>query len=341
MLAILLLLLLICLHHSMVSAFSSLTPGFYSETCPSAESIVREVIHRNIRKDPRSAASVMRLQFHDCFVNGCDGSVLLDDTPTMLGEKNSLSNINSLRSYHVIDEVKEVLEMGCPGVVSCADIIVMAARDAVVLSGGPSWEVKLGRKDCLRASQEDANVIMPSPRQNAPNLIELFRTFNLSVTDLVALSGSHTIGYGRCFSVMHRLYNQSDTGQPDDHMDEKYRDMLDGVCPINGDENVTCGLDGTPFDFDNRYFKDLAQLKGFLNSDQDLFSGKVDDTKELVRKFAENEEDFFRAFAEGMVKMGDLQSGKPTGHRKNCRVINKNEAFIFKNYHHGRFILQT
>ncbi|KMZ65820.1 Peroxidase [Zostera marina] len=169
--AIRLLFLLVCLHHSMVSPLSSLTPGFYSETCPSAESIVREVIHRNIRKDPRSAASVMRLQFHDCFVNGCDGSVLLDDTPTMLGEKNSLSNINSLRSYHVIDEVKEALEMGCPGVVSCADIIVMAARDAVVLSGGPTWEVKLGRKDCLRASKEDANVTMPSHRQNAPNLI--------------------------------------------------------------------------------------------------------------------------------------------------------------------------
>lgn len=59
--------------------------------------------------------------------------MLLDDTPTMLGEKLSLSNINSLRSYDVIDEVKEEVERECPGVVSCADIIVMAARDAVVL----------------------------------------------------------------------------------------------------------------------------------------------------------------------------------------------------------------
>jgi len=43
-------------------------------------------------------------------VKGCDGSVLLDDTPTMLGEKLSLSNINSLRSFEVVDEVKEALE---------------------------------------------------------------------------------------------------------------------------------------------------------------------------------------------------------------------------------------
>jgi peroxidase len=59
--------------------------------------------------------------------------MLLDDTPTMLGEKEALSNINSLRSFEVIDEVKEALERICPGVVSCADIIIMAARDAVAL----------------------------------------------------------------------------------------------------------------------------------------------------------------------------------------------------------------
>jgi len=66
-------------------------------------------------------------------VKGCDGSVLLDDTPTMLGEKLALSNINSLRSFEVVDEVKEALEKACPGVVSCADIIIMASRDAVAL----------------------------------------------------------------------------------------------------------------------------------------------------------------------------------------------------------------
>ena len=67
------------------------------------------------------------------FLQGCDASMLLDDTPNMLGEKLSLSNIDSLRSYEVIDEIKEELERVCPGTVSCADIIIMASRDAVVL----------------------------------------------------------------------------------------------------------------------------------------------------------------------------------------------------------------
>ncbi|CAL1398457.1 unnamed protein product [Linum trigynum] len=39
----------------------------------------------------------MRFQFNNCFVNGCDGSMLMDDTDNMLGEELSLSNIDSLR----------------------------------------------------------------------------------------------------------------------------------------------------------------------------------------------------------------------------------------------------
>ncbi|XP_071723357.1 peroxidase 17-like [Rutidosis leptorrhynchoides] len=118
---------------SITFALELLRPGFYSRSCPDAEAIVRDVVRKAIAKEPRSVASVMRFQFHDCFVNDCDGSVLLDDTPQMLGEKLSLSNINSLRSFEVVDRVKEALEKACPGTVSFADIIIMASRDAVML----------------------------------------------------------------------------------------------------------------------------------------------------------------------------------------------------------------
>ncbi|KAJ3694082.1 hypothetical protein LUZ60_009562 [Juncus effusus] len=301
--------------------------GYYSESCPQAEWIVRETMRKAMIREPRSIASVMRLQFHDCFVNGCDGSVLMDETPNMLGEKEALSNINSLRSFEVVDEIKEALERKCPGVVSCADIVIMASRDAVALSRGPYWDVKLGREDSLTASQEDSNEIMPSPRANTTLLINLFTEFNLTITDLVALSGSHSIGKGRCFSVMFRLYNQSGSGRPDPNMDSDYRNNLFKLCPKGGDENVTMKLDFTPVIFDNQYFKDLVAMKGFLNSDQTLFS---DDkrTRKLVEKFSKDQDAFFKAFVEGMVKMGDFQSGKKGEIRKNCRVANNNNRFF-------------
>lgn len=65
-------------------------------------------------------------------MQGCDGSVLLDDTPSMTGEKNSLNNANSIRGFNVIENVKSQVESRCPGIVSCADIVAVAARDASV-----------------------------------------------------------------------------------------------------------------------------------------------------------------------------------------------------------------
>lgn len=268
----------------------------------------------------------MRFQFHDCFVNGCDASMLLDDTPTMLGEKLALSNINSLRSYEVVDEVKDALEKVCPGIVSCADIIIMASRDAVALTGGPNWAVRLGRLDSLTASQEDSNQIMPSPRANATSLIDLFNKYNLSVKDLVSLSGSHSIGQGRCFSIMFRLYNQSGTGRPDPAIEPSFREELFKRCPQGGDENVTVNLDSTPYVFDNQYFKDLVGGRGLLNSDETLYT--FGETRRYVRLFSQNQSAFFRAFVEGMLKMGDLQSGRPGEVRRNCRVVNGQSVII-------------
>ncbi|GLJ18550.1 hypothetical protein SUGI_0329950 [Cryptomeria japonica] len=297
--------------------------GYYRASCPMAETVVRSVMEMAMKREPRNAASVLRLQYHDCLVNGCDGSLLLDETSTMAGEKDALSNINSLRAYDVIDEIKEALEKVCPNTVSCADILIIAARDAVILSGGPFWEVYVGRKDSLSASQNDSNDIMPSPRSNVTALVQLFKKYDLSVTDLVALSGTHTIGKGRCFSIMFRLYNQSGSGHPDPTINCEYRHYLDTQCPHGVDGNVTLDLDvGSPTKFDNSYFKNLVLGQGLLNSDQVLFS-TLGETRDLVYFFSQDESAFFSALIDSMIKLGNLPPSSNNGEiRKNCRRVN-------------------
>ena len=61
---------------------------------------------------------------------GCDASILLDSTNDNTAEKDSPGNL-SLRGYEIIYDTKQEIENTCPGVVSCADILAMAARDAV------------------------------------------------------------------------------------------------------------------------------------------------------------------------------------------------------------------
>jgi peroxidase len=66
-------------------------------------------------------------------LQGCDASVLLDDTEEVVSEKNAIPNKNSIRGFEVIDEIKAALEEACPNTVSCADTIALAARGSTVL----------------------------------------------------------------------------------------------------------------------------------------------------------------------------------------------------------------
>jgi len=58
--------------------------------------------------------------------------VLLNDTTSFTGEQTARGNVNSIRGFGVIDNIKSQVESLCPGVVSCADILAVAARDSVV-----------------------------------------------------------------------------------------------------------------------------------------------------------------------------------------------------------------
>ncbi|CAK8566412.1 unnamed protein product [Lathyrus sativus] len=296
---------------------NELCTDFYCDSCPNLLSIVNQGVIKAIRNEARIGASLLRLHFHDCFVNGCDGSILLDDTNSFIGEKTAAANNNSARGFNVIDDIKASVEKACPSTVSCADILALAARDSVVNLGGPSWEVGLGRRDSITASRADANRSIPGPFLNLDKLKANFANQGLSEKDLVALSGAHTIGLARCLLFRAHIYNDS-------NIDPSFAKSLQSKCPRTGNDNVHQPFDfQTPTHFDNLYYKHLLAKKGLVHSDQELFNGNPT-TDKLVQKYANDNEEFFEAFAEGMVKMSNLNplTGNKGQIRINCRKNN-------------------
>ncbi|KAM0864576.1 hypothetical protein ACQ4PT_043830 [Festuca glaucescens] len=113
------------------AASAQLSSTFYDTSCPDALSTIRRVVTAAVRSEPRMGASLVRLHFHDCFVDGCDGSVLLADTGSFVGEQGAAPNAGSIRGMNVIDNAKTQVEAVCKQTVSCADILAVAARDSV------------------------------------------------------------------------------------------------------------------------------------------------------------------------------------------------------------------
>ncbi|XP_022952813.1 peroxidase 20 isoform X2 [Cucurbita moschata] len=250
---------------------------YYKETCPFVEDIIRRQVEIAVLKDPRMAASLLRLHFHDCFVMGCDASILLDSN----------------------DEMR----------------------------GGPGWQVLLGRKDSLKASFDGANKYIPSPNSSLETLIANFHEQGLDVYDLVALSGSHTIGKARCLSFRQRAYQTS----PEEEYDRyerynTYRRVLRSICPETGQDQRVAPLDfRTPARFDNHYFLNILEGKALLGSDNVLIT--QDHEGEITRQvwsYASDQTLFFASFVKSIVKMGNINvlTANLGEVRTNCRFTN-------------------
>ncbi|OVA10804.1 Plant peroxidase [Macleaya cordata] len=295
--------------------------------CKPSIHFIRYNVWQAVRNETRIAASLLRMHFHDCIVNGCDGSVLLDDTDTFEGEKNSFPNRNSVRGYEVIDKIKAEVERACPLTVSCVDILALATSEAVSLVGGPYWRVPLGRRDGKTASQKAANEQIPSPFEPLENITAKFTSKGLDLKDVVVLSGAHTIGFAKCFAFQHRLFNFKGTGKPDPTIHSSLLENLQSMCP-EGDDSTThsnklAPLDSVTYDkFDHMYYSNLMNNTGLLESDQVLMKNPM--AASMVNYYSVYRYRFYDDFAASMVKLGyvGVLTGQDGEIRAKCGSVN-------------------
>ncbi|KAI4299076.1 hypothetical protein L6164_032568 [Bauhinia variegata] len=298
--------------------------GFYSTSCPRAESIVRSTVQSHVGSDRTLAAGLLRLHFHDCFVEGCDGSVLIDGA----GAEKTAGRNDGLRGFEVIDDAKTRLEAMCPGVVSCADILALAARDSVVLSGGVSWAVPTGRKDGLVSKASNADINLPGPLDSVDVQKKLFASKGLNTQDLVTLVGGHTIGTTSCGLLRSRIYNfNGNDSAADPSIDPAFLPTLRAICQRNGDVSKRVTLDnGSQTRFDTSFFANLRSRRGILQSDQVLWADPS--TKAIVQKFLGVRGSlglaFNAEFGKSMVKMSliGVKTSANGQIRKKCSAFN-------------------
>ncbi|XP_015881084.2 peroxidase 3 [Ziziphus jujuba] len=315
---------ILCLLAISGSARAQLQLGFYYKSCPKAEKIVQDFVNEHIHNAPSLAAALIRMHFHDCFVRGCDGSVLLNSTSGEQPEKFGPPNL-TLRGFDFIERIKSLLEAECAGIVSCADTIALAARDAIVATGGPFWRVPTGRRDGVISRISETSAI-PAPTSNFSTLQTLFANQGLDLKDLVLLSGAHTIGVSHCSSFSNRLYNFTGVGDQDPSLDSEYAANLKAKkCKSPNDNTTIVEMDpGSHRTFDLSYFTLLLKRRGLFQSDAALTTNSF--TQSFIEQLVQGSvvPDFFVEFAKSMEKMGriNVKTGSEGEIRKVCALVN-------------------
>ncbi|XP_052178887.1 putative Peroxidase 48 [Diospyros lotus] len=307
---------------------------FYRDKCPEAENIVRSTMARILLLDGRKNATpeVLRLLFHDCFIQGCDASVLLDNNgnKNYSVEKDAIPN-KTLKAFNLIDIIKQELENACPGTVSCADILVLATRDATVLAGGPFYPILTGRKDSRSSYFAEALSDIPRPDGSISETLRLFSRRGFSTREIVALLGAHNIGRISCEFIEPRLHNFLGTGLPDQTMPADFLNEMTVICSdkqSNSSNTVESAM-GISYNpellssvssgsvFGTQYYQSLLRGRGLLFADQQLMANK--ETADLVRAYASDDGTTFRLdFSRAMMKMSNV--GVLTGSRGEVRL---------------------
>ncbi|KAI4316223.1 hypothetical protein L6164_024222 [Bauhinia variegata] len=304
---------------------AQLRVDFYRNSCPDVESIVRTAVEKKFLETFVTAPATLRLFFHDCFVRGCDASVILASSNNKAEKDNPINLSLAGDGFDTVIKAKATVDSvpGCRNKVSCADILALATRDVIVLTGGPSYAVELGRLDGRISTKASVRHRLPHAAFHLDQLSKMFASNGLTLTDLIALSGAHTIGFSHCNQFSKRVYSFRSKNGIDPTLNLGYAKLLREMCPKNVDPRIAINMDPiTPRTFDNQYFKNLQQGKGLFTSDQSLFTDRR--SRNIVNLFASNSTAFERSFVAAITKLGrvGVKTGNQGEIRRDCTIVN-------------------
>lgn len=295
--------------------------NYYSESCPRAEEIIREQVHKLYYKHGNTAVSWIRNLFHDCIVKSCDASLLLESVNGIKSEKRSTRSFG-MRNFKYVNTIKTAVESECPNTVSCADIVALSARDGAVMLGGPLISMRTGRKDSKGSYLAEVDNFIPNHNDSMSSVLSTFQSVGVDAPGTVALLGAHSVGRVHCLNVVNRLYPSVDPT-----MDPKYAAYLMGRCPNPHPNPVLVEYARsdreTPMVLDNMYYRNLLSHKGLLSIDQELLSDPV--TSPYVQKMAADNTYFHDQFASALLVLSENNplTGEDGEIRKDCRFVNR------------------
>ena len=220
----------------------------------------------------------------------------------------------------MIDAAKVALEDACPGVVSCADIVAFAGRDATYFLSGEAvdFDMPAGRYDGRVSLDSAALANLPPPFASLQELKDKFAAKGLDTEDMVTLSGAHTVGRSHCSSFSDRLPpNASD-------MDPAFAAELQANCTSpTGADNTVAQDYKTPDQLDSQYYMNVINHKVLFKSDAALL--KSNETIPLVYAAVLSPKMWQYKFGQAMVKMGGVEVKTAANReiRKMCGFVNK------------------
>eukprot|EP01084_Bolivina_argentea_P277452 473679_1 len=261
-------------------------------TSETANALRKDV--ESLLREKKCAPILVRLAWHDagtfCAKDNSGGSRAaqrFDDGESKHGANAGLGIARNLLS----DLVKKYCNDKCN--VSIADLWAYAGNTAIAFTGGPDVAFKFGRSDIKSSAECVEEGRLPDGDKGLEHLRTVFNRMGFNDTDIVALSGAHTLG------------------------------------SCHGDRS---GFEGfwtaQPLKFDNSYYVDLinkkwaktestkgnVQLKNaeddkdktmMLTTDHCLYTRK--ETKSLVEKYAKDQKAFFNDFSVAWTKL--IQNG--------------------------------